>query len=513
MSRLEYPAFDCDNHYYEALDAFTRHVPKAMQPRCVQWAEIDGRKHHLVGGKLAHAVRNPTWNPIAKPGVMSEYFRGNKNQRNPIEMLREREPLPAYYMDHDARLAKMDEQGLEAVWLFPTLGVLYEELLKHDTEAVTTLFRAFNQWLDEDWGVAYQGRIFGAPYITLADCDWACRELEWALGRGARIVVMRPAAVWTRRGTVSPADPSFDPFWARAERGGHHADRARRRLRLHLARLRQGRLQRRARRRDDEALGQGLQHRARRLRLPDHARVRAAVRALPEPARRLGGERLGVPVGHVPQAAPRAGAHARLLPGRPRRELFKRHVWINPFWEDDVNEVAELMGTDRVIFGSDWPHIEGMPQPLDYVGDLVKFDDAAKQQDPARQHARAERAAPGLEAQGEVEARALEVVARVEQRALGEELPVGVVPALRQRPAEAEPEMAPEALRAPVRGDAEAQPVRLVGDAARRSGRRRRIRVRRRGHRAGSTAAAPEPRKRIEARPRRGNSAPELRAS
>ena len=45
MSRLPYQAFDCDNHYYEALDAFTRHVPKAMQPRCVQWAEIDGRIH------------------------------------------------------------------------------------------------------------------------------------------------------------------------------------------------------------------------------------------------------------------------------------------------------------------------------------------------------------------------------------------------------------------------------------------------------------------------------------
>jgi len=25
---------------------------------------------------------------------------------------------------------------------------------------------------------------------------------------------------------------------------------------------------------------------------------------------------------------------------------------------------------DRVIFGSDWPHIEGMPQPLDYLVEL-----------------------------------------------------------------------------------------------------------------------------------------------
>ena len=48
-------------------------------------------------------------------------------------------------------------------------------------------------------------------------------------------------------------------------------------------------------------------------------------------------------------------------------------VWINPFWEDDPYEVAELMGVDRVVFGSDWPHIEGMPAPLDYVRELKEF--------------------------------------------------------------------------------------------------------------------------------------------
>jgi predicted TIM-barrel fold metal-dependent hydrolase len=25
------------------------------------------------------------------------------------------------------------------------------------------------------------------------------------------------------------------------------------------------------------------------------------------------------------------------------------------------------MGADRVLFGSDWPHIEGLPRPLDYL--------------------------------------------------------------------------------------------------------------------------------------------------
>jgi predicted TIM-barrel fold metal-dependent hydrolase len=59
-------------------------------------------------------------------------------------------------------------------------------------------------------------------------------------------------------------------------------------------------------------------------------------------------------------------------------ETFRRNVWMNPFWEDDVYEVVDLMGADRVIFGSDWPHIEGMPQPLDYAVEVKELDVAAQ---------------------------------------------------------------------------------------------------------------------------------------
>ena len=57
-------------------------------------------------------------------------------------------------------------------------------------------------------------------------------------------------------------------------------------------------------------------------------------------------------------------------------ETFRQHIWINPFWEDDIDDVLELMGPDRVIFGSDWPHIEGMPQPLDYLDDVAHLNAA-----------------------------------------------------------------------------------------------------------------------------------------
>jgi predicted TIM-barrel fold metal-dependent hydrolase len=59
-------------------------------------------------------------------------------------------------------------------------------------------------------------------------------------------------------------------------------------------------------------------------------------------------------------------------------EIFRRHVWINPFWEDDLVSVVDAVGADRVLFGSDWPHIEALPQPLDYLTDAKVLDRAAR---------------------------------------------------------------------------------------------------------------------------------------
>ena len=374
---LDYLAFDCDNHYYEARDAFTRHVPKAMQPRCVQWAEVDGRQYHVVGGRLSRAVANPTWNPIAKPGAMYEYFRGNPHGRNPLEMLREREPLPAEYIDRDARVQVIERQGLEGVWLFPTLGVLYEELLKHDLVAVRTLVEAFNRWLLEDWGFDYKGKIFSAPYLSLADPGFACRELEWALAEGAKVVVMRPAAVWTETGPRSPADPLFDPFWARAAEAGvtvvvHAGDSG---YSTH------GYV--------DDGFSSTFSGANYKPSVKSFLIERAAYDFLitlcyeklfeRHPNLRIASVENGSEF--LVDLFRKLGQSKNRMPGyyaEDPTELFRRNVWINPFWEDDVNEVVELMGADRVIFGSDWPHIEGMPQPLDYLQDVAHFGDATK---------------------------------------------------------------------------------------------------------------------------------------
>ncbi len=374
MAALDYLAFDADNHYYEALDAFTRHLGPRLGPRCVQWAEIEGRKYHVVGGRVSRAVTNPTFDPIAMPGAMHDYFRGNVDGRSPIEMLRKREPIPPHYREREARLRVMDEQGLEAIWLFPTLGVLYEELLKRDPEAVTLTFRAFNQWLDEDWGLGERGRIFAAPYLTLCDVDWACRELEWALGRGARVVCMRPAAVWTVGGPLSPSDPHFDPFWARVAEAGisvviHAGDSG---YTTH------------GYARDGFGAGFGGEG-AGRPSIKAWNIERAALDFLATilfdklferfPKLRIASVENGSEF--LPDLFRKLRSTARRMPGyfaEDPVDTLRRHVWINPFWEDDVRDTVEQMGADRVIFGSVWPHIEGIPQPLDYVAELESFD-------------------------------------------------------------------------------------------------------------------------------------------
>ena len=55
------------------------------------------------------------------------------------------------------------------------------------------------------------------------------------------------------------------------------------------------------------------------------------------------------------------------------RDTFRRHVWVSPFYEDDLAGLADLIGVDNIVFGSDWPHAEGLTDPLSYVDDL---DDA-----------------------------------------------------------------------------------------------------------------------------------------
>ena len=60
---------DADNHYYESLDAFTRHLDKKFRDRGVK--PVQSGKHYelLMGGTVNRFIPNPTFDPDHRAGL------------------------------------------------------------------------------------------------------------------------------------------------------------------------------------------------------------------------------------------------------------------------------------------------------------------------------------------------------------------------------------------------------------------------------------------------------------
>jgi predicted TIM-barrel fold metal-dependent hydrolase len=55
-------------------------------------------------------------------------------------------------------------------------------------------------------------------------------------------------------------------------------------------------------------------------------------------------------------------------------DTIRRHLWITPYYEEDLRKLADTIGVDRVLFGSDWPHGEGLADPASFTDELSAFD-------------------------------------------------------------------------------------------------------------------------------------------
>ncbi|HKE11861.1 MAG TPA: amidohydrolase family protein [Myxococcota bacterium] len=369
---LPYKAYDADNHYYEATDAFTRHMDPRMARRAVQWVTLNGKQRLLVCGKLDRFIPNPTFDPVAKPGSLDQYFRAiNPTGASMAELFGGLEPIRPEYRNREARLARMDEQGLEACFLFPTLGVGIEQPMRHDPEITHATLHAFNQWLDDDWGFAHKDRLFAAPMISLTDPQKAVAELNWCLSRRAKLVHVRPAPVPGNPGSHSLGHPTCDPFWARVHEAGIT-------VAFHAGDSGYGRYAS-----DWEPRGQmeafrgnafgsvtqadraiydtmaaliihGVFHRFPRVRVCSIENGSEWVAPLLKKLKKA--------FGQMPKEF-----------SEPPIDTFRRHIFVAPYYEDDIRGLADLIGVGNVLLGSDWPHAEGLADPLTFVNDLEDF--------------------------------------------------------------------------------------------------------------------------------------------
>ncbi|MGH9091437.1 MAG: amidohydrolase family protein [Acidimicrobiales bacterium] len=203
------------------------------------------------------------------------------------------------------------------------------------------------------------------------------RELDWVVERGARVVLIRPAPAWGWAGPRSPALPEFDPFWAKVAEAGlvvgmHASDSGYQRYANEWEGIRdaemtpfkggsgfQAILAHQGRPIIDTVsslVGHGLCTRFPTIRFAPVENGSNWVRPLIE---------------HMESAwtlSPKAFDENPV-------EVFKRNVYVHPFHEEDPKGLIDLIGADRVLFGSDFPHPEGMSDPISFVDDLAGLPD------------------------------------------------------------------------------------------------------------------------------------------
>jgi predicted TIM-barrel fold metal-dependent hydrolase len=365
---LDFPVVDADNHLYETEDAFTRYLPKEYR-REIRYVQVDGRTKIAVRGLISEYIPNPTFEVVAAPGAHEGLYRqGNPEGKTLRELTGNPIRCPEWAREPESRLVKLDELGISAALMFPTLASLLEERMRDDPDLTHAAVHAFNRWLHDQWSFNYEDRIFPTPIITLPIVERAVEELEWCLERGTRAVLIRPAPAWGLRGPRSPGRPEFDPVWARIQEAGvlvamHASDSGY----AGIAGMWEGR-------------GEFLPFK------PDPFRAmvmgtrpimdtmaalvcHGALTRFPD-LRIATVENGGTWV--RPLIRNFLGVYKKMAHEFPEHpvEAFNRNVFVNPFWEDGLAELVDAIGSDRVLFGSDFPHPEGLADPLSFVDDL-----------------------------------------------------------------------------------------------------------------------------------------------
>jgi predicted TIM-barrel fold metal-dependent hydrolase len=379
---VDFPVFDADNHMYETTDAFIKFLPSEYDG-LIKFVKVNGRDKIAIRNVISEYIPNPTFEVVGAPGASEEFFKhGNPEGKSRRELVGKPIRSPEAFFSPEPRLKLMDELGLDRALMWPTLASLLEERLWMDPKATHAVVHALNQWMYEHWTFDYEGRIFPSPVITLSIVSEAIKELEWVIEHGAKIILIRPAPVPGYEGRRSFALPEFDPFWAKVVEAditvgmhasddgltryynswegkpeGEHLPFAGKTAFMDIAHTQSRGIF------DTVAslIGHGLLSRFPKLRVLPVENGSAWVRPFIDA------------IGH-------SYAHEPKLYDEDPLMVLKRNIWIHPFHEEDPRGLIDLVGVERVVFGSDYPHIEGMSQPLSYVDELegLSHEDVAR---------------------------------------------------------------------------------------------------------------------------------------
>ncbi|ADP83401.1 amidohydrolase family protein [Pseudofrankia inefficax] len=374
--RSPYAVFDADNHMYETKDAFTKYLPKEFEG-AIRYVEVEGRTKIAIRGQISEYIPNPTFDVVARPGAQEDYFRvGNPEGKSYREIVgKPMRAIPAF-REPAARLELMNEQGLDRTLMFPTLASLLEERMRDDPELTHAVVHALNEWMYETWQFNYADRIYSTPVITLPIVEKAIEELEWVVARGARVILVRPAPVPGLGGSRSFGLPEFDPFWAKVVEHGvlvgmHSSDSGYVRYQSDW----------------DSNKREYLPFKPDVFKMVSQWRpIEDSVAAMVchGALSRFPELKIAVIENGASWVAPLMkslkDAYKKYPQGFDEHpfDVMRRNVNISPFWEESYADLGELLGIDRILFGSDYPHPEGLGDPVSHVSELGDLSEEDK---------------------------------------------------------------------------------------------------------------------------------------
>jgi predicted TIM-barrel fold metal-dependent hydrolase len=366
---LPYRPVDFDNHYYEQDDCYSRHIEPGFRDQAIRPVKsANGSRPWMLGDHVVNFFRQNPADSVARPGYMEHLLTGHAPMDWTEDGLISAREYPEM-MYRQQRLPALDRHGLEAAVMIPTAATFIEWEFRDQIPALCANLRSFNRWIEEEWGFGEDSRIFGVPMITLLDLDWAIEELERVAQLGCRLVSLMVGPVADR----SPADPKFDPWWARVQEIGvrpifhvgpggftelyakHWGEDPNRSVMDYSALQHYLSVGERP---VEDTMAALLLHNL-FGRYPDLEVI----------SLENGSSWVEPLLKGVDKAANLATAGS-WLGGRPSdrpSEVFRRHVYVAPYFEDDLDKLVGLIGADHVLFGSDWPHPEGLAEPLDFL--------------------------------------------------------------------------------------------------------------------------------------------------
>ncbi len=374
--RLPYETFDADNHLYENRDALTKFLP-AEYEGAIKYVEVGGRTKLAIRDHISEYIPNPTFGKVAAPGswgnTAANHGHGGVGGRTGVKP-KVMPSLDAFF-DPEPRLALMKDMGIDRTLLWPTLASVLEERVADDPDVAVAVIHALNEWMHEHWSFVYSDAIFSTPIISLAAGPGrALEELQYVHEGGAKIFLIRVAPVPTWKGRKSFALPEFDPFWAEVERlgivvGMHSGDAGYQRYLNEW----------------DGVTNEMLPFKA--SGAPAFQAMASDKSIVHDGMASIIGHGLAtrfpklkfMPVEYQAEwirpfitRIQRAYEQSPVLFDEDPFEVFKRNIYVHIFHEPDPKELIEMgLPADRLMFGSDFPHPEGIADPLAY-SDVVE---------------------------------------------------------------------------------------------------------------------------------------------